>query len=333
MKSIFIISTYPSDPKKMSILKDCLKSTKNMGFDVCLTTNYKIIDPEIYELVDYLIWDKTDIQTLTDYGIFPGPGWFLNGMNFRATMSFDNAYHFDLYRCLHNGVSLADGLGYDFFYYLEGDRIIMDKENILLYRNKMFENNKKMIFSEVKIKDEISGADVYSYMTHLFGGIPSDFLEATKKIPYNIEEWVTNHELYGHSMEIIFYHNILNKENIYFVDYEKFNNFLSINKSRKVDDYGFNLMFFFEGEDMYLLIHNNINLFSKNEIYINDVLWLTQNLGPRCYYIEKLNKNNFLNKTIKNVVTIENETSIFEKILTESKLNALKNSQKIIFKK
>jgi hypothetical protein len=43
-KNIFIVCAYPNTPIKLDILKDCLRSLKSReGYDILLTTNYKII--------------------------------------------------------------------------------------------------------------------------------------------------------------------------------------------------------------------------------------------------------------------------------------------------
>lgn len=329
MKSIFIISSYPSTPKKLSILKDCLKSVRNMEFDILLTTNYPINDPEIYELTDFLLWDKTDIQTLTNYDISTTMGWYMDGSNFRAISSFDNAYHFDLYRSLYNGINFAKGLGYEFFYYLEGDCIITNKNVIISHRDKMFEENKKLIFVEVDINDAIN--KYTSYMTHIFGGIPGYFLESTKNIPYEVDKWATTYGIYNLGMEIIFYKNITEKENILKLKYEDFSESIDFNKIRKNDTYGFKYMFFFDNDDMYLLIHNNMNYIVQVKIDVDDKDWFSMEFGVRNYYIEKLDSSHFLNKRIKEIVTSEEETMIFEKVLDEKTLNTLKKHQKINF--
>jgi hypothetical protein len=146
MKSIFIISTYPNNLKSLLALKDCIYSARGIGFDILVTTNYPITDPEIYELADYVVWDRTDIQSVTDYNVFPSWGWIMECETFKVTTSFDNAYHFDLHRSLRNGVSIAHGLGYDFFYYIEGDCVLIDAYVFIDVRDKMFKEHKKFFF-------------------------------------------------------------------------------------------------------------------------------------------------------------------------------------------
>lgn len=330
MKNIFIISSYPSTHKKLSILKDCLKSIKNMNFDILLTTNYPINDPEIYELVDYFLWDKTDIQTLTDYDISTTMGWYMDGLNFRAISSFDNAYHFDLYRSLYNGINFAKGLGYEFFYYLEGDCIIINKDIISGHRDKMFKENKKLIFVEINLNDEIN--KYTSYMTHIFGGIPSYFLESFIDIPYDIDKWSTTYGIYNLGMEIIFYENIKNKDIVLKLKYEDFSNAIDFNKIKKNDTYGFKYMFFFDNnDDMYLLIHNNMECPVKVKFEIDNKDWFSMDFGIHNYYIEKLEQSNFLNKKIKETIIREDEIIIFEKMLDEKKMNNIKKHQRINF--
>lgn len=330
MKSVFIISSYPSSQKKIDVLKECLKSIKNTGFDILLTTNYPINDKEVFELVDYLIWDKTDIQSIIDYDIFLNEGWYMLGDGFRATTSFDNAYHFDLYRSLYNGVNFVKELGYDFFYYLEGDCVLLDGGFLSDKRDEMFSNNKKMMFVDMKITNDDRG-HYMAYMTHIFGGEPVSFLKSTVNIPHNIEGWVSNHNFYTNGMEVIFYNEIKDKDNILNLKYEDFIGKIEFNRIKKNEINGFKSMFFFNGEDMYLIIYNGGDDISKIEFKIDDDPWLNMDLGKRGYYTLKINENDLLNKNIKETVTTNNDVMIFEKYLDSKTLKRLKQSQKVIF--
>ena len=335
MKSIFIISSYPSTPQKLTILKECLNSVKDMGFDVLLTTNYPINDPEIYSLVDYLIWDKTDVQSLSDVGLdievtTLNWGWFMKGTNFTARTAFDNAYHFDLHRSLRNGVSLAQGLNYDFFYYLEGDNMILDKQHLIDTRDKMFKEDKKLLFIEMQMGAESGG--YFSYVTTIFGGTPSYFLESTKDIPCDINRWTSNVLFYGNGMEVIFYKVLGDKkENILILKSEDFDDKILFNRIRKASTYGFKNMLFFDKEELYILIYNENIYTAQIVVKIDEIPWITATLYPNCYHINKIDINSVMNKTIKNVVNINEEELIYSKLINQKNLDILKNTQKIEF--
>ena len=335
MKSIFIISSYPSTPQKLTILKECLISVKDMGFDVLLTTNYPINDPDIYDLVDYLIWDKTDVQSLSDVGadieVSPSNwGWFMRCVNFTARSAFDNAYHFDLHRSLRNGVSLAQGLNYDFFYYLEGDNMVLDKRHLINTRDKMFKENKKLMFIEMQMGADQGG--YFSYVTTIFGGIPYYFLESSKIIPCEINEWISNELFYSNGMEVIFYKVLGNrKDDTLILKIEDFNDKILFNRIRKASTYGFKNMLFFDKDELYLLIYNENNFTAEIEVKIDNINWITTILGPTCYHINKMGLESVTNKTIKEIVNINDEKLIYEKILNQKTINILKNTQKIEF--
>jgi len=327
MKNIFVVSSYPSTDKKFSILKECLRSVRKIKeFDILLTTNYPITDPEIYTLTDYIIWDKIDIQTVTEYGIFPTYGWQLIGSNFTATTSFDNAYHFDLHRALHNGVNFAKGLGYEFFYYLEGDCEILDTNNLLEKRDRMFVENKKLMFMEIDM-----GAYI-DYATLIFGGVPDYFLDVTSGVPCQIEGWVADHNMYLYGMEVIFYRMLEGKrDSVLALKYEDFEKDANFNKIKKINSYGFRYMFFFSGDDMYLLLNNNEDKLSKIQLFLNDDPWINIDLGSSCYYHTKINPEDILDKKISEVVTFDDDIMKFEKVMSQRTIDILKQSQKIVF--
>jgi len=52
-KNVFIVSTYPSDNKRMEVLKEVLENLRSPDFDIILVSNFKI-EKSVFELADYL---------------------------------------------------------------------------------------------------------------------------------------------------------------------------------------------------------------------------------------------------------------------------------------
>lgn len=332
MKSAIIISSYPSSDYRLNILKQTLRSVKGNGFDVILTTNYPITDNEIYDMVDYIVWDKIDIQSVFDYDVrIDSPGWFFKNDNFEATIAFDNAYHFDLYRSIWNAVNLINGLNYDFFYYIEGDSILLKNNDLIKTRDLMFEKNKDILFCVGHSDGEFGGYDMY--VTMIFGGIPKKFLDMFKNIPTDIEDWISNKNYYLNSMEVIFYRNVEDRNKIMDLDIKHFSESFDFNKLRKIDFLGLNALFFLDKNnmnDMYLFINNSYN---EDKIYNDDIIWFDQILGPYSYFIQKVAMEGYMNKTVKEVVVKGNNEIVFSKKFDDNYLNKIKKSQHIKFLK
>lgn len=328
MKSIFIVSSYPSNDKKIKVLKETLISIRNVGYDVLLTTNYPIKDQEIYGLVDYLIYDKTDIQNFYEYGIFnPDAGWYAHGSNFDCTVSFDNAYHFDLYRSIYNGVSLANSLGYEYFNYIEGDCVLLNPLMPIEIREKLISENKKLFFVQVEMKES---REYTSYATHFFGGNCKYFIE-NSRLPFELEKWIAVPGLCSNGMEVSFYENFKHvSDQIMILPFYSKDDII-INKIRKIDDHGLKHILFFNEVDCYLYFinanENDVNI----KLYIDDILFRNYNLRLNHYNIEKIDINSFLDKRIKLEINMIGEIDIFEKIFDEKYINIMKKTQKINF--
>jgi len=328
MKSVFIISSYPSTDKKIKILKESLRSIKDVGFDILLTTNYPIKDQEIYELVDYIVYDKTDIQNFHDFGIFDlDAGWYSVGANFTCTIQFNNAYHFDLYRSIYNGVSLANNLGYDYFNYMEGDCILLNKSLVTDIKNKLILEEKKLFFVECLIKEKF---EYKTYGTHFFGGYSKYFIE-NSKIPFDLNEWVKEPFLYQNSMEVIFYEKFKHVVNNILIIPHYSSNDIIINKIKKIEDYGLKNLLFFDNETPYLFFtnydQNDVNI----KLYLDDNLFRNYVLKNNHYNIEQINIDTFLNKKIRLELIIDGNIEIINKILNEKTIDNIKKTQKIVF--
>lgn len=326
MKSIFIVSSYPSNEKKIRILKETLKSIRNIGFDILLTTNLPIKDSEIYELIDYLIYDKTDITNFYDYGIFlPDAGWYAKGPNFSLTVSFDNAYHFDLYRSTRSGLVLASGLGYEYFNYIEGDCIINNPQFILNLQNQLIEHNRKLFFVEVEMRES---RKYMAFGTHCYGGFIDYFLE-NSNIPFKIDEWVKDPFLVGSGLEVVF-HDRLNHLNI--LKLPPYNeNDIYLNKLKKIDDHNLKHLLYFDNDDCYLYFLNTDIEPVQIHLYADNINYKNYYLAQNYYNIEKINVNEILNKKIRLELISNNEMDVTERYIDDRTINIMKKTQKIVF--
>lgn len=340
-KNVFIISAYPSTPQKLLVLKECLRSLKRSDYDIILTTNYKLSDQEIYSMVDYLIFDKTDIQDYLDYGYTHEGygGWYLKTEHFKVGSGFNNAYHYDLYRSTYNAIIFANSIGYEFFTYVEGDCILKDFKKLEDIRKKMFLENKKMFFG--KIKMDYGSGIYYDYCTLLYGGVPSFYVSHTD-IPYNVEDWVKKiiHTSYGSlslmteiGLEIIIY-ECFNKymDDILEMYFEStMMDILEYNKIMKLTELGLRNIFYFNPEQpdiVYVLLHNNEEEIEVS-LYFNEDLYFHQTLHHREWTIRKVFIKDILDKKAKLIVYVNGEIeSVVEKNLTQENINKLRLMQK-----
>jgi len=334
MKSAFIISSYPSNQQKIDYLKKTIESVKNIGFDIILTTNYPIKDEEIYNSVDYFIFDKVDVKSFTELGIILSWGWRSQiNDNFIVSKRFDNAYHFDIYRCIYNAVGILNTLKYDFFYYLEGDSFLNQSEldNLISRRNEMFEKNKNMIFAQHHVDGAGGGYEMYQTM--LFGGKPSYFLDKVK-IPYDLQSWLTIENLNRNQLELHFYNElkshsdemlILNKDEFYMEN---------CNQSKKSGEHFYSYPFYKDknSDKIYLFTQNRFIEEMKILFFIDDEPFMNINVNPGWHHIREINYEIFLNKRLKEIVIIgETEIMNDEKLFTEEVVNIHKIMNEIEF--
>ena len=146
-KSIFLVNAHTDTSRKLELLKKTLKAIKHKEFDICLSMNYPITDPEVYELIDYFVYDKQDVQDYADYGVdyITDPGWFYNLDWCTMTIKYNSAYHYNIWRCVYNGLNLINNLGYEFFLRVDGDNVgitTKDIEKFIEIKDVMFEQEK-----------------------------------------------------------------------------------------------------------------------------------------------------------------------------------------------
>lgn len=198
MKKILIIDTYPSTKEHIDCLINCVDRIKNKGYDVMITSHLPI-PLEVQNKVDYFIYDKENLLLpyhLTPYSWISNESFYLQ-VNARG-------HQITICKNMHNGISMANILKYDFFIFMEADNLFEDEDFKKLDQlgKTMLESNKKMLFFKYKQYE----SDVYE--TLIFGGIPSYFLEKSL-LPTNVEEYTKWTSIEGNflsqSLELSFY--------------------------------------------------------------------------------------------------------------------------------
>jgi hypothetical protein len=339
-KKIFIVSAYPSTPNKVKILKECLQSLRKPDYDILLTTNYRITDNEIYDLVDYMIYDKTDIKSFVDYGIdFLQDGWWLDVGHFKITSMYNNAYHYDLFRSTYNAIGMVNSIGYDYFVYVEGDCILKDINKLNSILDEMVLKEKKMFFGKIEM---IQGnIKYYDYSTLMYGGVPSFYLN-NANIPYNVEDWVIkpfNDEYYYYmiGLEIIIYQKFQKHiSDILELDFfEKMNDILEYNKIKKSTECGLKNIFYHDinkPESFYMVLYNDGELDEITiNVYIDEILFTSFSLNKNSWWWNEIEINDIINKKIRIEMTIQKETDNTIVEMTPETINRIKKTQKYFF--
>lgn len=239
MKKLIVIGCYPNSEKKEQVLKDELKSLKNIDFDLMLVSHYPV-SVELQSMVDYYIYDKN--QTLTPLNMCSH--WWL--ANDAFTINIFNARHaLPICQNMFNSFKFSEIKEYDFVYFIENDNVFSEKDSIKLSKlvDDMVIKNKKCIFFK---PESFREADSYVYETQLFGVTPKYFNEIFN-LPTKEEEWI--YEELGYTLELAFFRKLNSfEENFLIIDEHssEYFNTSEINIFR-VEDFVFEV------------VHNNTN--------------------------------------------------------------------------
>lgn len=208
MKTIFIVGAYPTNKKQDKVLADCVKSIKNSGFDI-LVTSHKHIDEQLYGEIDYFIYDKDNTFLPSEFTPFY---WVTSG-DFYIQI-FNGGHTLPICRNMKNGVNLAKALGYGGFVFMESDVIIseVDMETLKDYISSIQNDGKEMFFFR---PEEYRGTNnSYVYETLLFGGKTQFFIN-NMALPTNLTEWISANM--GFTLEQTFYEKLHHHENKFLI--------------------------------------------------------------------------------------------------------------------
>lgn len=272
MKKIIIIDAYPNTQEHIDCLNECVDRLSGKGYDLMITSHYPV-PYYIQEKVDYCIFDKENI--LIPYNLTPY-SWMTNESFYLKVNA--KGHVLTICKNMHNGISMAKSLGYEFFFFMEADNLLHEEDTSLIdiLRSDMYESNRKMVF----FKDKKLNYNFYE--TLIFGGSVVYFMDKIK-LPLTLEEyieWISeNGSFLSESLEISFYKKFLEKEDFLVID----ENSESFFKKSVINKYS--------GCDyLCVVITNNIDdrfvLFLKNfgkktvDFRINDMSHITD---PGCW--------------------------------------------------
>lgn len=340
-KNIFIVNAYPNSERRIVSLKKTLKSLKHDEFDILLSTNYPISDPEIYEMIDYFVYDKQDIQDYYDYGrLMPDNGWSFNLDWCTLGVKYNSAYHYDLWRCLYNSLNLIKNLGYEYFWRTDGDNENMTEENIKEFiniRNNMFSENKKIVFFEPYDNIPFNGHTKENHFPGYFcGGDPAFFIENIN-LPYDINEWVQDNFLVTNSYEKWMFEGLKHKmDDIYLADIEILFK-MNLNNIYRGSERMMKSFLYFEKDNfdkVYGFAYNTYDVKIDMEIYLNDELYLSHSFYPNNWYWNVFDVEIFKNAKYKQVLKFENYDTpeITEIELNEYNLAKMRFNNNVVMK-
>jgi hypothetical protein len=175
-KDAFCIGCYPSNDTLRNLLKQNLTNLKKSGnFDIFLSTHYDKVDQEILDLVDYYIFDKNNTFLDKEHS----PCITRNNEIFNIVI-YSGGHGLAGMRNIVNLAGFVESLGYDFFYYSEGDNVFSENDikKIILTKEKCLFFNKNLFIS--------TNGHALDFI--LFGAKPKYFRENIK-LPITTEEW------------------------------------------------------------------------------------------------------------------------------------------------
>ena len=224
----FVISTYPDQHSISTTTIECIKSLKQTGRKIILTTHYPA-SKELQDLVDYYIYDKNNILTKHT---FYGYTWFDYGswkVDLMLTGEGNDIYHGpSVYTNYYNAASLAKDLGIKKLYYLNYD-YILNNSSYIDYVSSILDKKQ----SYVGVKHEKEGDTV---ITYFLATSPKFYLDNFPliKTPSEYDQLMEDWGSESNGLENLTYHSLQrSKEKIYWEPEEVFNNHIESNFTHK----------------------------------------------------------------------------------------------------
>jgi hypothetical protein len=208
MKTLFIIDTYPSTPKQVKILNECIDAIRHCDVDIMIVSHLPI-DADTSKKVEYVIYDGDNSFLPPEYT----PFFFLNTDQFDLTI-FTAGHTLPICRNIKNSLSLAKALGYQRFVFTECDVIFHPKDlKKLEYQLfKMAVSGKKMLFFKPEYYRGTNNS--YVYETLLFAGDVEFFLNKFTP-PVTTEQWLFMEM--GYTLEQSFFEKFGDEEDKYLI--------------------------------------------------------------------------------------------------------------------
>jgi glycosyltransferase involved in cell wall biosynthesis len=225
-KPIIVISTYPNSQHVIDLTKESITSVKNQGYDVILVSHAPVSE-ELQNMVDYYVFDKKNILTYHD---FYSKAWQQSDeveMIMNIKTEGNHLYHGPaVYTNYHNGISLANNLGYKNVICFNYDMVITD-DNVIKYFNTHLASNKA-------VYNHFTASEGKSLRTVIFATNTDFFLSNFRTIKTETEytQWQSDIESESNGLENMFYHNLKNNlQHVKLIDNHEYDELLKTCKT------------------------------------------------------------------------------------------------------
>ena len=220
-KNVVVISSYTANNSINKITLDCIKSIKNLGYDIILTSHAPI-HLDLQNEVDYVIYDKNNLLTYHDYYALYNYDDNDIKVNMNIRTEKNHIYHGPaVYTNYYNGLALAQHIGYDNAICVNYDMIVKDDVfNTLLNKLK----TKKAVFNFTKAQEGLI------LKTFIFAININFFMSNFKRIinENDYTNWKNRVGSESNGLENMFYHTLKNNLNeMSLLDDNKFYDILS----------------------------------------------------------------------------------------------------------
>jgi hypothetical protein len=175
-KKIFIVNCFPSSDYHLQILKECIVKLKGLDYKLMVVSHLPL-PLDVQKEIDYFIYDSEN-PLLGSHSF----SWFANSF-IKATL-WNIGHMLAICKNMDTSISTAQRMGYEYFYFLECDNLISEKDLSTFdnFLQEMIHAEKKMIFHRYQFNEG------YYYHTLLFGGNAEYFVQKIK-LPTNYDAY------------------------------------------------------------------------------------------------------------------------------------------------
>lgn len=271
MENIIIIGTYPNEPYKEELLKECINRVKPLGFDILLVSHYPL-PTYIQEMVNYVFYDKRN--NLVSAKLTPKIG--IKNNDFVLEIS-GNGHILAVSNNIVNGIKIADSMDYENFIYLEYDNIFTFDDLFklgTLLRSTLTLKKDMFLFNHIVGRIPI-------YETLIFGGVVKYFMENVS-LPVN-EEDLKNEAV---SLERLFYAQQSNfQNNLYLIPQSSKNYFSESEINKEFNKYILKVLPSNRESKYYLFSYNLLSKTIKLNFLQSDFI---KEIPPHCWYLQEV---------------------------------------------
>ena len=216
-KKIVIIDVYATTDDKLQLLRDCIKSVRNLGHPI-MCVSHCTLPEDIVKTLDYHIFDADNSFNFNHVHSFKTQN------DVTVNVNINKSHEFPIIRSMRLAMTNAKKLGFDYFYLTEFDHNYSDNgiKQIKDLEKKMISEGKEMTFfyPAGAVFGDVVGQ---YYDTCFFFGKLDYFIDKFESaFPQTLEEYNANFAIrFPNCLEHFFY-NIFNGENCLLVgDYVK----------------------------------------------------------------------------------------------------------------